>query len=318
MAKRTERDAIAKRILLLMEENGLNQKDLSRELGWTDNGKTINKILQKEDGTTKSGRTIQRMWQIAKYFNVSLDWLYGLSNIRNNRLIGDEGKISKVSNTLGLNYKQLQYLTGSIFRDDTELPKYIKELLDSPYSDPDGLESFLYSVISYLNFINKQKWTGYITEEVNKTNDMKINEIGILYQDIEYVLKGRILETLEIFKESSIYHYNQIKEELAYVEGCLEFLETYKKDLIKTEITNANVLCNDIVNEIIKTDISHDDFIKQPLISHKINWSIYALNQDKETLTEELEKLERNQEEKRIETMQQLQIQKGDKYGKEN
>lgn len=270
MAKDTKRDYIGQRIYDLMKERGITQKELSGALGWDKKCQTINKILQVEDGTTKSGRTIQRMKQIADYFDVSLDWLYCRSNIKNNVLVGKEGLITKVSNSLGLDYRQLHFITGAVWDYPTEIPTYIKKLLKTPYASDDELECFLGCIIEYLEYEQKTNWIGY-DDGFSKTSD-KVKDIAIDSIDIKYILICRVIESLNGLKDSSFYNYQTKKNELSYVNECLRILQMIK-DKKEYSIHNTDCFHNDVIkyigektrgNDLTEEELlNNDEFLKK-------------------------------------------------------
>lgn len=267
MAKDTKRDAVGQRIYDLMKEHGLSQKQLSDALGWDKKCQTINKILQVEDGTTKSGRTIQRMKQIADYFDVSLDWLYCRSNIKNNVLIGEDGYITKVSNSLGLNYRQLHYLTGAVWDYPTELPIYLKKLLNTPYTSDSELESFLYEVIYYLEFEQKSEWIGFTYDSnLFMMLDKDKDYLTVDSVDLKYILQGRIFETLNSLKDSSFYNYESKKNELSYVNECLKILQMIK-DKKEYSIHNMDCFHNDVI-KYIGEKTSGNDLTEEELLNN--------------------------------------------------
>lgn len=263
MAKDTKRDCVGQRIYDLMKEKGITQKELSGDLGWDKKCQTINKILQVEDGTTKSGRTIQRMKQIADYFNVSLDWLYCRSNIKNNALVGKEGYITKISNSLGLDYRQLHFITGAVWDYKTEIPTYIKALLKTPYTSDDELECFLHSIIEYLEYEQKNDWIGYdggLLKKSDKVKDIVIDDI-----DIKYILICRVIESLNSLKDSSFYNYESKKNELSYVNECLKILQMIKEKK-EYSIHNEDCLHNDVI-KLIEEKTSENDSTVEELIN---------------------------------------------------
>lgn len=72
-------DEVLNRILDLLKENGKNQKELSKALGIN-----ASAVTEWKKGKMKSYN--HYLYQIAEFFNVSVDYLLGKSPVRHNTM----------------------------------------------------------------------------------------------------------------------------------------------------------------------------------------------------------------------------------------
>lgn len=161
------RIALAENLRACREGKGLSHERLSLELkekcGVTVSKQALMSYEVAEKYNTKYqkgfGMNIRYLWAFAKYFNVSTDWLLGLSNVASSNL-----DVADICNKTGLSEKSVDFLVCPV-------PTPTHKNLDIIYEyekkyGSDYLKGFDYRVKKTINaflenptFLNKLSWT---------------------------------------------------------------------------------------------------------------------------------------------------------------
>ena len=128
----------AQRLRLLMTEHSTKQTDLAEHLGLTRQA-----ISKYADGSVLPN--IENLQKICEFFNVSSDYMIGLSNSES---VVDEERYC--SDFTGLNTNSIKVL-NSISNHDTEEEKILQKLLNSILINKDGLIILAKKIIGCYN-----------------------------------------------------------------------------------------------------------------------------------------------------------------------
>ncbi len=210
---------IGENIYYLLRKHGIKQKDLAKELGVTDN--TISYFVN-------GARTpnIQQIIKIAQFFNVSTDYILGLTDVSST-----DAELKTVCDYTGLSEKSILFLKK--IKDSTIYNTIINILLE----DNDAFEGarIIWFMDDIIDYSKVRYWTNYI--EHTYINDF-INEV-LIPKGVN-ISNFKITEDKEIRLGAWSFKFRSFIKEKLKEKRTLEWYEEhythYEKDYVTYKI----------------------------------------------------------------------------------
>ncbi len=191
----------------LMKEKKLTGKQLANDTGITEG--TVSKILTGVNTNPKSDTIVT----LAKYFNVSSDYLLGLSDYKTPQKanIGKETGLSEMAIN---NLKDLQTFHNTDDTKDTDIMQYyVNEIMEVQnrrainylFTDSD----FLDILSSTMNLVNQLYKSSILQEEAKSKTQVGFDVVVANIDDIRYYID--FSQQIEKTKEKTIAFLNKFK-----------------------------------------------------------------------------------------------------------